>query len=318
MSNSFDSKIFFRTASEWTKKRFGKRVQKIPIDGGFSCPNRDGKLSTKGCLYCNNRAFSPFYTGNDKTISQQISTGIDFFSKRYNCNSFFAYFQAYSGTYASIETLKERYKEALRFPEIKGLIIATRPDCINKEVVELLEDFNKKTYVRVELGIESFNEKTLKAINRCHGFKEAINSINLLGKAKIEICVHLIFGLPMESTEAPITYAKILSETKTGFVKLHHLQIVEGSQLALIYEEAKIDLILHSLDSYIEKVSTFLAYLRPDIYIERFINRVPKELLIAPNFGNINENQFMEKLCTQMGRKNLKQGVFFTQKPPNF
>lgn len=302
--------MLFKSASKWTKENFGKRVQKVPIDGGFSCPNRDGKLSKSGCLYCNNKTFTPFYTDEKKSITQQLQTGIDFFSKRYNCKNFFAYFQTYSGTYAPIEILEKKYQEALEFPNIKGLIIATRPDCIDKSIIDLLLKLRKKTYIRIEVGVESFDDKVLKTINRCHDSETAINAISLLGEAEIDTSVHLIFGLPNEPINAAEIYAQTLSKTKANFVKLHHLQIVEGSRMAILFAENNDFIKLHTLDSYIEKTAEFLSYLNKDIYVERFINRVPQDMLISPKFGDINENKFTQMLCDYMNKNSLYQGIY--------
>ena len=298
----------YNPASDWTKEHFGNRIQKVPVDGGFSCPNRDGKLSKNGCLYCNNKSFTPFYTDENKSISFQLQKGIDFFSKRYKCSDFFAYFQTYSGTYAPIEILEKKYREALEFSNIKGLIIATRPDCINNSVIDLLLKLKQKTYIRIEVGVEAFDDKVLNEINRCHNSLTAIKALSMLREAQIDTSVHLIFGLPKEPDEVAKKYALILSETKANFVKLHHLQIVKGSRLADIYSKNTNFLKLHSLNSYIEKVAEFLSYLNKDIYVERFINRVPQNMLIAPKFGNINENMFTQKLCEYMSENNLFQG----------
>ncbi len=302
--------IFFKSASEWTKEHFGKRIQKVPIDGGFSCPNRDGKLSNIGCLYCNNKTFTPFYTNEKKSITEQLQTGIDFFSKRYNCENFFAYFQTYSGTYAPIEILEKKYQEALEFPNIKGIIIATRPDCINQSVIDLLLKFKNKTYIRIEVGVESFDDNVLNAINRCHDSKTAISAISMLRKAEIDTSVHLIFGLPNEPLNVAKFYAQTLSNTKANFVKLHHLQIVKGSRLEEIYSNNSNCINLYCLNSYIERVGEFLSYLNKDIYVERFINRVPQDMLIAPKFGEIDENKFTQMLCEYMSKNSLFQGIY--------
>ena len=298
----------FNSASEWTKEHFGQRIQKVPVDGGFTCPNRDGKLSNNGCLYCNNKTFTPFYTDEKKSITNQLQNGIDFFSKRYNCDTFFAYFQTYSGTYAPLEILEKKYREALKFPNIKGLIIATRPDCIDNSIIDLLLKLKKETYIRIEIGVESFDNKVLNSINRCHDSNTAVNAIKLLRKAEIDTSVHLIFGLPDEAENAAKNYAQILSETNANFVKLHHLQVVSGSRLAELYQSNPSQIKLHNLNSYIATVADFISYLKKDIYIERFINRVPQNMLIAPRFENINENKFVEKLSRYMTEKGLSQG----------
>lgn len=291
---------YFKTSSDWAKVYYGKRIQKIPVDGGFSCPNRDGRFSKEGCLYCNNKSFTPFYTCESKPITEQLQKGIAFFSKRYNCKDFFAYFQTYTGTYAPLEVLEKKYTDAINYPGIRGIIISTRPDCIDNSIIELLLKLKKTTYVRVEVGVESFDDKTLETINRCHNSAAAIDSINLLRNANIDTSAHLIFGLPNEPLDAATSYAKILSDLRVNFVKLHHLQIVRGSKLAEMYEQNPSFLKLHTLESYIEKVAEFLTHLSPEIYVERFINRVPPSLLLAPKFGDINENKFTEKLITHL------------------
>lgn len=301
----------YNASSDWSKSVFNKRIQKIPIDGGFSCPNRDGKLSDKGCLYCNNTTFTPFYTSPIHSITQQIEEGKTFFGKRYGCNDFFAYFQTFSSTYAPIEILKEKYTEAMNCSSIRGLIISTRPDCINNEILELLRELRQKTYIRLEIGIEALNDFTLKAVNRCHNTATALNAIDCITKANIDCSAHLIFGLPEEPNNASTQYAKILSSTGIKFVKLHHLQIVKNSRLAELYTNKSINIKLHTYDSYVATVADFLCHLRPDIYIERFINRVPTNMLIAPRFGNINENDFVTRLCDKMKSNNQYQGVFF-------
>ena len=308
MNKLFEINNYFRPASDWTKEYFGKRIQKIPVDGGFSCPNRDGRYSSTGCIYCNNNSFSPFYTHDKKTITEQLEIGIDYFSKRYNCSDFFVYFQTYSGTYAPIDVLEKKYNEALKFSNIKGLIIATRPDCIDDSVIKLLLKIKNKTYIRVEIGVESFDDNVLKAINRCHDSKTAIDAINLLRKNEIDTSVHLIFGLPNESDNSAKEYGNILSDTGAEFVKLHHLQIVKGSRLEEIFNNNPDFVKLHSLDSYIVKIAEFLSYLAPEIYVERFINRVPPKMLIAPKFGDIDENRFSQMLCDYMLEHHLSQG----------
>lgn len=303
------NKQLFNYGSHWSRQRFGERVQKIPVDAGFSCPNRDGQLSSSGCIYCNNASFSPFYSSARQSISEQLQVGKDFFAKRYQCRRFLAYFQSFSGTYATIEVLRKKYNEALQFPGIEGLVIATRPDCINKTTIELLQELSIKAYIRIELGVESFDDKVLAAINRCHNSQASSDALNLLRHAGIETCIHLIFGLPAESSDCATAAAKAVSCSGAALVKLHHLQIVEGSQLADSCQNGKIDLRMHTLDSYLEEVTAFIASLDPSIYIERLINRVPAEHLIAPHWGKINESQFQKLLEERLAVKGLHQGA---------
>lgn len=302
----------FNYASNWSKQRYGERVQKIPVNAGFSCPNRDGQFSEKGCIYCNNSSYAPFYSSASRSISEQLHTGIEFYGERYQCKRFLAYFQSFSGTYAAIEILREKYSEALHFPGIEGLVIATRPDCINQEVIELLLELSLQSYIRVELGVESFDDKVLTAINRCHDSQATSYALNLLQQAGIDTCIHLIFGLPEESPDCATASAISVSRSGAVLVKLHHLQIVEGSLLADAYKTGNTDLRLHTMESYLEEVVTFIACLDPAISIERLINRAPAQHLIAPRWGKISESQFQKILENRLAEKNLHQGKKFT------
>ncbi len=286
-------------------------MQKVPVDGGFSCPNRDGTLSRTGCIYCSNRSFSPFYVGNGSSIAEQLQAGIAFYRHRYGCDRFLAYFQTYSGTWAPAETLKNRYLEALLNPEIEGLVIATRPDCIDETTVELLADLGKRTFLRIELGVESFNDRVLQAANRCHNVASTFKALQLLKHAGIETCIHLIFGLPEEDDRCPEKSANIVSETGAVLVKLHHLQVVAGTTLAGMLERQEISLQLHSLDSFLEVAARFVSHLSPSIYLERFINRVPPEYLVAPRWGGITEAGFQGQLNEFLCRHGLYQGIKF-------
>ncbi|HNW12356.1 MAG TPA: TIGR01212 family radical SAM protein [Candidatus Rifleibacterium sp.] len=312
------NKPLFNSAANYYQKTFGGRVQKIPVDAGFSCPNRDGTLSTTGCIYCSNRSFSPFYVTAEKTVREQLQTGIRFFSSRYGCNRFFAYFQTFSGTSAPIETLHRLYREALSVEGIEGLVIATRPDCLGEDVVELLRKISDETYLRIELGIESFENRVLQKINRCHDVQTSLSALARLKQARIENCVHLIFGLPEESPQAPENSARIVSEFQTRFVKLHHLQIVRDTIAADLYQNSPEAFKLHTPASYVSLLTRFISHLSADVYIERFLNRVPTDFLIAPRWGGITETDFRQLLETEMTTQNLWQGKICITDHPQF
>ena len=242
----------FTSASDYYREKYGERIQKIPVNAGFSCPNRDGTLSFDGCSYCNNDSFSPFYTSTACSIVEQLEKGASFYAKRYNCRRFWAYFQSFSNTYSDVQNLHTKYSQALSLPFIEGLIIATRPDCINDSVVDLLKTFKKLTYIRVELGAESFDDDVLSAINRHHDVNTVFKAVKILKEAEIETCVHLIFGLPLEKRDSPKTSAEIVSELGVRFVKLHHLQIVKGSLLEQAYKNGSFNGKLHTAESYLD------------------------------------------------------------------
>ncbi|HAE40475.1 MAG TPA: TIGR01212 family radical SAM protein [Candidatus Riflebacteria bacterium] len=303
------SRALFNRSSTWVKERFGGRVQKIPVDAGFSCPNLDGTLSKQGCLYCNNRSFSPFYSNAQLSISEQLHKGRAYFAKRYGCQKFFAYFQSYSCTYAPVKTLREKYQEAANSEGIIGLVIATRPDCINTEIVELLKEFAGKTFIRVELGVESCDDAVLSSINRCHNVATALNSVKLLSSAALPVSIHLISGLPGEQPDHMARTARIVSESGADMVKLHHLQIVTGSRLAELYKLHPENYRLYTLEDYLDKVCEFIASLSPKIYLDRFIGRVPLNQLLAPVFKGIDEAEFQRRLESRLRKQNLEQGA---------
>lgn len=303
----------YRRAAEWYKTRFGGRVQKIAIDAGFSCPNRDGTLSTAGCTYCNNDSFSPFYSNPFLSITEQLSAGAKFCQKRYQCQRFFAYFQSYSCTYAPLEILKQKYAEASDFKGVEGLIIATRPDCLTEEIVTLLQEISKKTYLRIELGVESFDDRVLAAVNRCHSAETAKNAIITMRKKGIDVSAHLIFGLPDESYDCAVTTAREIANSGANFVKLHHLQIVKNSRLANIIATDPQSIKLHTINSYLDAVAAFITHLPDEVAIERLINRVPPDQLIAPVWNNIDESSFQRLLIEKLKKQNLYQGAKFSK-----
>lgn len=286
----------FNSASDYYREKYGERIQKIPVNAGFSCPNRDGTLSFDGCSYCNNDSFSPFYTSTACSIVEQLEKGASFYAKRYNCRRFWAYFQSFSNTYSDVQNLHTKYSQALSLPFIEGLIIATRPDCINDSVVDLLKTFKKLTYIRVELGAESFDDDVLSAINRHHDVNTIFKAVKILKEAEIETCVHLIFGLPLEKRDSPKTSAEIVSELGVRFVKLHHLQIVKGSLLEQAYKNGSFNGKLHTAESYLDVLCEFLTFLEEGVYIERLINRAPLNYLLAPIWGNVTESNFKKML----------------------
>ncbi|PKL48272.1 MAG: TIGR01212 family radical SAM protein [Candidatus Riflebacteria bacterium HGW-Riflebacteria-2] len=298
----------FNRASAWIKTRFGRRVQKIPIDAGFSCPNRDGSLSGQGCLYCSNASFAPFYSNPQLAIAEQLRQGREYYQKRYGCSSFFAYFQSYSGTYAPVETLRQKYREAADCQDIEGLIIATRPDCINSDIVTLLQDIAQATFIRIELGVESFDDAVLAEMNRCHDVATSLQAISRLRSAEIPVCIHLISGLPGEKPDYMTRAARVTSESGADMVKLHHLQIIKGSRLARLYAASPDSYHLYSIEAYIDRVCEFVANLAPNIYLERFISRIPVDQLVAPIFSGIDESAFQRLLEARLKTLGLYQG----------
>lgn len=298
----------FNSANEYFKNIFGKRVQKISINAGFTCPNRDGTKGVGGCIYCNNDSFKPFYTLPTKSITQQLNEGIEFFSKKYQTQQYLAYFQAFTNTYAPIDVLKKKYDEALQVNNVIGLVISTRPDCFDENVAILLKDYAQKFFVLVEFGIETTNNTTLAIINRQHTYEDAKKAIELCNKYDILSGIHLIFGLPNETKEEIVQRAKEISPLPFKLLKIHHLQIIKGTKLATIYAQNPDFVKVYELDEYIDLIIEFLEYLSPDKIIDRFINEVPQEYLIAPIWGKIKNYEFVHKLTKEMNLRNSWQG----------
>jgi len=295
------------------KNLFTNRVQKIAINAGFTCPNRDGSKSRGGCTYCNNETFNPFYCAPEKSITQQINEGIAFFSEKYKTQKYLAYFQAYSNTYAPLHILEKLYNEALSHSEVIGLVIATRPDCISQEIVNLLKKLSEKHYITLELGVETTQNETLTNINRCHTFEDTVNALNLLKNTKIHTGIHLILGLPCESYETLINHAKIISTLPFETLKLHQLQIIRKTIMAKQYETNPEKFSLFTAENYIELVIDFMERLSPQIIIERFTSESPADLLIAPKWGSIKNYEMVAKIEKRMEERKTWQGKFFSE-----
>lgn len=292
------------------RKMFHERVQKVSVDAGFTCPNRDGTKALNGCSYCNNKTFKPGYCRLEKSISEQLQQGVDFFSKKYHSMQFLAYFQAYSNTYADLQTLKERYEEALAHPKIIGLVLGTRPDCVNDEILDYLAELSTKYYVMVEFGVESVNDETLKRINRGHLFAEAKWALEETARQNIHNCAHLILGLPGESRTDFLEQARVISQLPVENLKLHQLQIHRGTRMAVEFEKQPEDFQLFTADEYVDLVVDYLELLNPKIIVERFISQAPKDLLIAPRWG-LKNFEFVAKVEKRLAERNTWQGKLF-------
>lgn len=291
------------------RKVFGERIQKLSIDGGFTCPNRDGRKGSGGCTFCNNESFNPDYCRTVQGISRQIAEGVRFFQAKYQGQKYLAYFQAYSNTYASLDVLKERYEEALAHPLVAGLVLATRPDVIEDGVLDYLECLAQKYYVCIEYGVESVNEEVLKRVNRGHSFVEAEAAIRRTANRGIYIGAHLIFGLPGESRQSMLDGAVRLSHLPIDILKLHQLQIIRGTRMAEEYLQAPEMFRLYSLEEYLDFVVDVIGRMNPDIYLERFVNQAPAEYLIAPKWG-VKNYEFVAKLDKRLKERNVWQGKF--------
>jgi len=275
----------YRDFADFLQTTFPFKVQKISLNAGFTCPNRDGTKGWGGCTYCNNQTFSPQYAANDKSVGQQLEEGIRFFSYKYPQMKYIAYFQTYTNTYDTLENLLAKYYEALNYPDVVGLIIGTRPDCMPDELLDELQKISTKYFLLVEYGIESTSNDTLKFINRGHTYEEAVESIQRTHQCGIFCGAHLILGLPGESREMILSHADKISSLPLTSLKLHQLQLIKHTRMAAQLEEMPELFHLYKIDEYIDLCIDFLDRLNPDFYIDRFVSQSPKDLLAVPGWG---------------------------------
>jgi radical SAM protein (TIGR01212 family) len=300
----------FNAYSNYFRSIYGSRVQKVSIDAGFTCPNRDGTRGTGGCTYCNNDAFNPSYCQPEISVTQQIEEGISFHRWRYSeATSYLAYFQAYSNTYAPLDTLRDLYEEALRYPGVIGLIIGTRPDCIDDEKLMYLKELSGRCYLAVEYGIESCYNKTLKRINRGHSFEDAVNAVEKTAALGINTGAHFILGLPGETREEMFSQVSLISELPLKTVKFHQLQIIKGTRMEKDFGEHPGDFELFSWEEYLSFFISFLEKLNPAIVVERFTGEAPPRFLTGTGWGKKRADQIvnliekrLEELDTWQGR----------------
>lgn len=301
----------FNDYSSFIKKKFGGRVQKLSINAGFTCPNRDGSKDVKGCAYCNNNSFRPGYCQPDKTVTQQVEEGVAFFAKKYPEMRFLAYFQSYSNTYGDLTLLNKVYSEALKHDKIDGLVIGTRPDCVNEEILDLLEEKSKAYFVTIEYGIESTLDQTLERINRHHTYQETTEAIEQTKSRNIHTGGHLILGLPGETREDMLSHSRQVSELSIDTLKLHQLQIVKHTTFAGEYRKTPELFHLFSLEEYIELTIDFMELLSPDITVERFVNQAPFEMLVAPKWG-LKNFEIVAKIEKRLKERDTWQGRLYT------
>lgn len=292
------------------KQKYGCRLQKIVVDAGFTCPNRDGRVGFGGCTYCNNDAFHPNYSTPDKPILQQLEEGIEFHQNRYRkAEEYIAYFQSYSNTYAPLDHLKDLYSQALAHPKVRGIAIGTRPDCIDEEKLDWLQEVAKEKIVIVEYGIESCYDKTLQRINRGHDFATAVRAVEATAARGLHQGAHFIFGLPGESREELMGMAPIINSLPLNSVKFHQLQIIKGTPMEAEFASRPEDFVQFGLEEYIDFFIDFLELLRPDIYIERFAGEVPPRFVNSTPWGKVRNVELLQMLERRLQERNTCQGA---------
>lgn len=305
----------YNSYSNYFKREFGGRVQKLTIDAGFTCPNRDGTVGVGGCTYCNNDAFNPSYCTPQKSVTQQIDEGIEFHAVRYRrADRYLAYFQAFSNTYAPIEKLKALYNEALLHPKVIGLVIGTRPDCVDEEKLDYFQQLSKEYYITLEYGVESCYNKTLELINRGHSYEQSVWAIEQTNKRGIRVGAHFIFGLPGETREQMLAQADTISKLPLHTVKFHQLQIIKGTIMEQQFKAKPEMFNLFSMDEYFNFLADFIERLNPNFVIERFTGEAPPRYLAVPPWGNLRTDQLIIEFEKVLEKRDTWQGKLFESK----
>ena len=299
--------------NDWVKKKFGSRLQKVSVDAGFTCPNRDGSLGIGGCSFCNNDGFSPSYLREQRDLHQQIDTGIEFMRRRYpHARGFLAYFQSYSNTYADLAHLQAVYEQALSHPGISGLVIGTRPDCLPDEVLDYLAELARDCLVELEIGIESCNDEVLREWLRGHDFACSADAIRRAAQRGLFITGHLLLGLPLETRESLIEGAGLLAGLPLDALKFHQLQLVQNTRLANQYRADPASVPLLSPPEYLDAVIDMLERLPPTIKIQRLGSEVPPPLLVSPDW-EMRLSRFPALLEARLIERQTWQGRLFKQ-----
>ena len=291
------------------KRKYGDRLQKIVLDAGFTYPNRDGAVGRGGCTYCDNAAFHPSYSTAGKSLHQQLDEGIGFHKVRYRTTEhYLAYFQSYSNTYAPLERLRELYEEALSHPSVVGIVVGTRPDCVDEQKLDYLAELAQKHVVIVEYGIESCYDRTLQRINRGHDFETARRAVQMTAGRGIDVGAHFILGLPGETRQMMLDACGLINDLPLRSVKFHQLQIVKGTRMEKEYAESPEDFERFTLDEYLDFFTDMLERLRPDLCIERFAGEVPPRFVNETPWGLIRNTELLRLLDQRLEERSTWQG----------
>lgn len=304
-TNLIHPELRFNSYGSYLRRRFGRRVSKVNVDGGFTCPNRDGVRGTGGCIYCDNRSFSPGGIRETIPIEEQMAAGMAYHRVRLGSERFIIYFQKYSNTYAPVEKLRDLYRRALSHPDVVGISVGTRPDCLGEDVLALLEEMARQHYVCLELGLQSVDDEVLRRINRGHSFAEYLAALERAAGRGFEICTHLIYGFPGDTRETLIKTAEIISSLPIDSLKIHQLHAVRGTVLADMYRRG--DFVPLSHRDYVAAVSDFLEMLPPRIAIQRLYGSAPLAIRVAPAW-DLKNNAMWYSIVNELKRRGTWQG----------
>src|SRR5215467_13818378 len=295
----------FRSYNRWLQEKFGERVYKVIVDAGFTCPNRDGKVAVGGCAYCNNSSFRPPSAIKTDPIRDQVREGIEYIRKRFDAHKFIVYFQPFSNTYAETEYLRQLYTDAIDHPEVVGLAIGTRPDCVDEEKIRMIDEIAQRTFVSLEFGVESIYDDTLRRVNRGHNYAAFLRAMQLTRGRSIHIGAHLIIGFPWETRDQWLAMADEMSRVGIDAIKIHHLHIVRGTALAAEYARQPFHVL--GYDEYLDLLCDFVERLDPNIVIERMFGEAPLGLLVAPNWHR-NKNDLVLDIKRKFDERDVRQG----------
>ncbi len=301
----------YRDFSDFIAGYFKGKIQKISVNAGFTCPNRDGTVGTGGCTYCNNQAFNPDYCHPALSVIGQIEKGKEFFARKYPSMEYLAYFQAYTSTHGDMARLMDAYGEALSVDGVRGLVIGTRPDCMPDELLERLSALNRSKFILIEYGAESSHDCTLRLINRCHDWKCTEDAVMRTSKAGIPVGLHLIMGLPGETEDDMLLTVDRVSQLPLQTVKLHQLQLLKGTRMAADVDNGVYDIRRYTVDEYIDLCCRVVERMNPDIAIERFTSQSPAGLLLYPRWG-LKNYEFVNLLNNRLRKLGIRQGALFS------
>ena len=302
----------FNSYKRFLQERFGGRMQKLTLNAGFTCPNRDGSIGVGGCTYCVNDAFNPSYCDVRKSVRQQLDEGIEFHQNRYRrADGYLAYFQAYSNTYASLETMDELYRPALEHPQVKGIVVGTRPDCIDEQKLEYFARLQEHMFVSIEYGVESCFDETLRRINRGHTFRQAEDAFALTKQYGIHCAGHFMYGLPGETPEMWISSVRQINALPMNGIKFHQLQLIHDTKMEKEYYETPADFHLFTIDTYVPFIVDITERLNPSFVIERFAGEVPPRFLRENTWGLTRYDVVLQRIEKEMALRDTWQGKSF-------
>ncbi|HPA48103.1 MAG TPA: TIGR01212 family radical SAM protein [bacterium] len=303
----------YRTFGDWIRERYGCRVHKVCVDAGFTCPNRDGSKAAGGCTFCNNEGFSYNTRRGTRSVREQVQEGMEFMRRRYKAERFIAYFQPYSNTYGPIEVLRSRYEESLSFPEMVALSVGTRPDCVSPSVLDLLEGYAQQWDVWIEYGLQTVHNRTLERVNRCDTYENFVRIMEQTIPRPINICIHVILGLPGESREDMLETAQRIAEFPYHSLKIHLMHVMRDTVLADQYRRGEVSVLTR--EEYAERVADFLEYVPADVALQRLSADAPREVLVAPEWC-LDRTETVRAIEDTLERRDTWQGKKLGFPPP--